>query len=158
MQLAIGLGRLIIAGDLNPKKTYGVLVVDDSADNRLFLRYALKETSRFRLLKELWDAETAVDYLTGQGRYSQRALYPLPDLVLLDLMMPGMGGFGFLRWVLAESFPGLTVIVLTTSVSHEDMLLSRALGAHGFWSKPASREKQRLMLLEIETLLDERAH
>jgi CheY-like chemotaxis protein len=157
LPLAIRLGRLIIAGDLKSKKIYGVLVVDDSEDDRLSLRNTLEQFPRFKLVHELCDGEAAVDYLTGRDRYHERDACPLPDLVLLDLDMPGMGGFGFLRWLRTQSFPSLTVIVLSNSALPEVMLLSVALGAHGYWSKPASPEMRRLMLLEIETLLDGRA-
>jgi CheY-like chemotaxis protein len=154
--LAIFSGIFIILST-NTKKTYSVVLVDDSEDDRFFLKKAIEQFPRFQLLHELCDGQEAVAYLTGKGEFSQRKKYPLPDLMLLDLKMPRMNGYEVLRWLGAQSFPALTVIVLSGSDLQEDVHTSLSLGAHGYWTKTAQPEKQRKIALEIEALLDGRA-
>src|SRR5215472_4175102 len=72
---------------------------------------------------------------------SNRAEYPAPDLMLLDLNMPGISGFDVLIWVRKQ--PGLSllrVIVLTTSDDVRDVNLAYQLGANSFIIKPVDFE------------------
>ena len=81
--------------------------------------------------------EEAVDYLSGLGKYSNRAEYPLPSLILLDIKMPGLDGLEVLRWV--RSQPGLKtirVVMLTTSSDIRDVNTAYQLGANSFLTKP----------------------
>ena len=142
---------------MNAHKNYSVLVVDDSEDDRFFLKKAIAQFPRFKILHELADGTDVVAYLTGNGQYGDRKTYPWPDLLLLDLKMPYMTGYEVLRWLKSQSFPSITVIVLSGSVLQQDVEASLALGAHGYWSKTANAEKQRLIATEIEVLLDGRS-
>jgi CheY-like chemotaxis protein len=85
--------------------------------------------------------EEAIEYLKGEGRYANRAEYPLPDLMLLDLKMPGMSGFEVLQWVRKQ--PGLSllrIIVLTTSDDIRDVNMAYQMGANSFIIKPVDFE------------------
>src|SRR6478672_2236577 len=83
------------------------------------------------------DGEEAVAYLTGQGEFSDRASYPLPHLVLLDLKLPKMDGFQVLQWIRTSAhLPGLRVVVLTSSDNIRDVNLAYSLGANSFLVKP----------------------
>ncbi len=123
--------------DMDTKQTYGVLVVDDSEDDRLLLRHTIAKYPRFKLLGELGVRYEAVDYLLGHGIFAQRTEYPFPDLLLLDLKMPKMTGYDVLTWLRTQTLPSLTVAVLSGSTLPEDVQTSLALGAHGYWSKTA---------------------
>lgn len=135
---------------------YGVLIVDDSDDDRFFLRNAVDRLPRFTVAGEVRDGDEAIAYLAGQGEFGDRAKHPLPDLMLLDLKMPRKTGFDVLRWLRTQSFPRLTVVVLSGSPLHEDVGASLALGAHGYWTKTAELPRQKLIAEEIEELLDRR--
>jgi CheY-like chemotaxis protein len=113
--------------------------------------------SRSRFIYYEREHQENIQCRLGKGKFSQRKTYPLPDLMLLDLKMPRMNGYEVLRWLGSQSFPGLTVIVLSGSALQEDVHTSLALGAHGYWTKTAQPEKQRLIAIEIEALLDGRA-
>jgi CheY-like chemotaxis protein len=81
--------------------------------------------------------EEAIAYLKGDERYANRAEYPLPDLVLLDLKLTGISGFQVLKWIRQQ--PGLRamrVVVLTGSTAIEDINLAYQLGANSFLAKP----------------------
>lgn len=87
------------------------------------------------------DGREAIQYLSGEGPYGDRALHPLPQLVLLDLKLRQVSGFDVLRWIRRHAaFTGLMVVVLTSSDHASDIRDSYALGANSFLSKPADPE------------------
>ena len=101
-----------------------VLVVDDNAALREVMSAAL-ESEGYRVS------------LAGDGREALEALHrgPLPDLILLDMMMPGMDGWEFLRKRRHE--PALAAIpVLVVSALDEDQARDMALGVAGHLQKP----------------------
>jgi CheY-like chemotaxis protein len=83
------------------------------------------------------NGEEAVNYLSGQGQYSDRDAHPLPELVLLDLKLPQADGFDVLRWIRTNSqLSSLRVVVLTSSEDIRDVNLAYSLGANSFLVKP----------------------
>lgn len=79
----------------------------------------------------------AVAYLEGDGKFADRSAYPLPDLIVLDLKLPGMDGFDFLKWVRGQTeFLLLPVLVFTESTSVEDKVRAIQEGATGYFVKP----------------------
>ena len=80
-----------------------------------------------------------LDYLLGEGDYADRMRYPLPDIILLDLKMPGVDGHTVLRRV--KSTPGIRripVVVLTSSKEEGDLITSYDNGANSYLVKPIS--------------------
>ena len=114
-----------------------ILLVEDEPDQALLIQDVLKEDGGLRLLPVLQRGEEAIAYLSGEGRFADRATYPFPFLMLLDLKMPGMGGFGVLRWL--QSHPGvnarLRTVVLSSAQSSEEIRLAGELGAKEYWVK-----------------------
>ena len=83
------------------------------------------------------DGEETSAYLDGQGKFANRYEYPLPELLLLDLKMPGKNGFEVLEWIRQQ--PGLKrlrIVVLTTWDSPQDVNRAYELGANAFMVKP----------------------
>ena len=116
-----------------------MLVVEDSADDvELLLRAADKapEAVSFRIVG---DGETAVAYLGGEGQYGDRNAHPLPDLVLLDLGLPGMDGFAVLDWIRQHpKFSALRVFVWTDSGDPGTLDRALRIGANRFVPKSVS--------------------
>ena len=77
----------------------------------------------------------AIDYLSGAGVYADRMRYPMPEVMLLDLKMPRLNGFDVLHWLADQSFPGLQVIVLSSSLLPEDIAKTLAMGADHYLIK-----------------------
>jgi len=91
----------------------------------------------FNPLYVVRDGEEAIDFLKGEGKFSNRDEYPLPDLLLLDLKMPRIDGFEVLKWVRQESgLNSLRIIVLTSSQHMADVNAAYRLGANSFLVKP----------------------
>lgn len=125
-----------------------VLMVDDSEDDCLLLKMALSRTSRLRFIGSLSDGEELVSYLSGKGKYSDREKFPLPDMLLLDLMMPRKNGFEVLEWLRGQPFEEMVVVVLSGSDQAQDIQRAMALGADHFHRKEGSPVK-RLELVKI---------
>lgn len=111
-----------------------ILLVEDSPSDA---NLTIKGFVNARIANNLhWveDGETAMNYLWQQGEFVNS---PRPDLILLDLNLPGMDG----REVLAEikSDPNLKlipVVILTTSADEQDILRSYNLSANCYVTKP----------------------
>jgi CheY-like chemotaxis protein len=118
------------------------LVVEDDLDDVTLLRRAFTKAKILNTVHFVRTGEEAVAYLTGVGRYSNRAEYPIPALILLDLKMPGMGGHEFLGWLRAKlEFRALRVVVLSSSDDMRDVNLAYQLGANSFLIKPADFDR-----------------
>lgn len=122
-----------------PKKTLIILMADDDADDRLLAQDAMQES---RVLNELHFVENGVQllsYLRGDDEFSDRTLYPMPGLILLDLNMPKMDGREALAAIKADTrLRRIPVVILTTSKAEEDMVKGYDLGAASYITKPVT--------------------
>ncbi len=117
-----------------------LLVEDNEADIDLTLD-AFREARIENEIHVCRNGQEVLDYLFGEGEYSDRAAHPLPDLVLLDLKMPGIDGHEVLRRVKgAESLKRIPVIILTSSSEEGDRALSYDHGANSYLVKPVTFE------------------
>jgi len=126
------------------------LLVEDTEDDVLLIHRAFLKANILNTLQVVRSGEEAIEYLQGTGRFSNRAEFPLPSLVLLDLKMKGIDGFEVLRWIRQQ--PALTrlrVVVLTSSNAVGDVNLAYQLGANSFLVKPVDFDR----LVEISQAL-----
>jgi len=114
-----------------------ILLAEDLEDDILLIRRAFAAAKISTPLFVVRDGEEATAYVSGTGKYSNRAEYPLPHLILLDLKMPRMDGFEFLRWIRQHpQLKAIPVIVLTSSEDIYDVNRAYELGANSFLVKP----------------------
>ncbi len=122
-----------------PKKTMVVLLIED---NRLDVELTLDAFREAQLGDNIYvvrSGQEALSYLFGQAPYDNRETYPLPDLILLDLKLPGIDGHEVLRQVKsAPHLKRLPVIILTSSQEHADLVRSYDSGANSYLVKPVS--------------------
>jgi len=125
-----------------------LLVEDDKADQKLIK----KSLTRQKLANEILTAETAeqaLDYLSHDSEDDNER--PRPDLILLDLNMPGMGGKEFLRIIKADDrLDTIPVVILTTSDSERDILESYKLHASGYIKKPVNLRGFQQVMSKLE--------
>ena len=76
-----------------------ILLVEDFPDDVKLLREALEKANINNPVREVWDGEGAMAYLKGEEKYENRELFPLPELILLDLDLPKLSGLEVLRWI-----------------------------------------------------------
>lgn len=116
-----------------------ILLVED---NRMDIELTLDAFREVRLGNRVdvaANGQEALDYLFGRGKYGDRTTYPLPNLVLLDLKLPGVDGFEVLRQIKATPIlKRLPVVILTSSKEEGDRALSYDSGANSYLVKPVS--------------------
>jgi len=117
-----------------------LLVEDNRMDIELTLD-AFREAHLENDIRVVTTGEEALDYLFGRGQFADRLAHPLPDLILLDLKLPGMSGIDVLKTV--KETPGLKrlpVIILTSSREEGDRIAGYDHGANSYLVKPISFE------------------
>ena len=101
-----------------------VAIIDDHAVMRMGIKYALGADGEMELVGELESGEGAVDFVREKR----------PDVLLLDIYMPGKDGIAVLKEIIAAE-PEQKVLMLTTSVADNDAYRSLQLGARGYFLK-----------------------
>lgn len=121
-----------------------ILSVEDDSQDAYLLQGAFDLEQVSNPLQTVGDGEQAIAYLVGEGRFADRAMHPLPGLLLLDMKMPKVNGLEVLKWVRNHrEFEALPVAFLTDSFTTEDVALAYHLGANAFIVKPRSFDELR---------------
>lgn len=130
-------------------KMVDILLVEDDPGDQKLVRTSL---ARQRIKNQVMIAETgeeALDYLE-QGKTRNNG-HPMPDLILLDLNMPGIGGKEFLKRIKADpELDTIPVIILTTSDSEQDIIESYKLHASGYIHKPPTLDGFLSIMRQLE--------
>ncbi len=121
------------------KREAKILLVDD---NKMDVELALDAFREARLINKVhvvYNGKDALDYIFGRGKYSDRNTYPLPDIILLDLKMPGISGLDVLKEIKSShKYRRIPVIILTSSRDEGDLAMGYDLGANSYLVKPIS--------------------
>lgn len=116
-----------------------VLYVEDEENDVIFMRYAFKQAGIMHDLESVMDGQHALSYLSGKTPYNDRAQYPVPSLILLDINLPLISGFEVLNWIRAQAeLRQIPVVVFSSSGRPEDREKAEQLGANHYILKPAS--------------------
>lgn len=114
-----------------------LLVIEDARDHALLVRVAARRALPGLDVRVAGDGREGIAYLAGTPPFQDRRSHPLPDLIILDLLMPGVDGFEVLEWMsVTRGVSLIPVIVLTSSEAPEHEARSLELGARRFYRKP----------------------
>lgn len=132
------------------KKLNCILLIDDNPDDNFYHTYVINEANAARQVKTAETGEIALEYFEKTKTDPEN--YPFPDLVFLDINMPGMNGFEFLevareQKIISADKP-VVVVMLSSSLNPNDEEKAKEEFAReviDFKNKPLSTE----MLEEI---------
>jgi two-component system NarL family response regulator len=121
-------------------KSIRLLLVDDHSVVRMGLSAVLSLEPDLSVVAEAEDGAQAVEFFRSKR----------PDVVLMDVRMPGTDGVATLRTVLAEN-PAARVLMLTTSELDHDIQMAMAAGAAGYLLKSVSRRELVQAIRQVHT-------
>jgi CheY-like chemotaxis protein len=128
-----------------------ILIVEDDPVDQEMIVLAFKRASVENPVITVSNGEEALELLDARSKRQGRRVSDLPAVIILDLNMPQMDGFEFLRRVKAEErFATIPVVVLTTSQFERDLTQSHALGASSCLTKPADFEQLVKIAAEVD--------
>ena len=114
-----------------------ILLVEDNPDDEELTLMAMSENNILNQVIIAHDGVEALDYLFGRGKFTNRDLTDLPQIVFLDLKLPKLGGHEVLKRMRSDPRTQLIpVVILTSSNEEEDILTSYRLGANSYVRKP----------------------
>jgi two-component system, chemotaxis family, response regulator Rcp1 len=122
---------------MNPTRSdFHILLIEDSRADAKIIERALREGDVSHRLSVIPDGRHALDYLFAlrdKGIQADRQ----PDLILLDLNLPGLDGTQVLKTIKSDPLLRMIpVVILTTSIREEDILQTYLAGANTYIPKP----------------------
>jgi len=116
-----------------------IMLVEDNEDDYEAMQRSLKKSRVINPVKWCRSGEEALDHLYKRGKSAGDPDHRIPDLILLDLNMPGIDG----RYVLGiikgdPTLRSIPVVVLTTSTDRKDIEKCYDIGANSYIQKPVS--------------------
>jgi CheY-like chemotaxis protein len=127
-----------------------ILLIQHSLDETRLLLDAFRGQRHSCLVEILPDGEECLAYLAGEGKYQNRARYPVASAIVCDLDLPGLSGFDLLtRLRERPEFVTIPVFVVTSSRQPRDIQRAFALGARSYLIKPVALGGLRLLVRAI---------
>ncbi|GAB1540377.1 response regulator [Scytonema sp. NUACC21] len=124
-----------MAGIALQRKT--VLVVEDELTDQFLLQRAFGQLNQEEFaLQVVKTAEEAMRYLQGAEPYQERADYPLPVLIVLDLRLPGMSGLDLLKWIKKQPYLMQLPVIALTAYGNRDLPRAYDFGIDFYLLKP----------------------
>lgn len=111
-----------------------ILVVDDDEDQQYVVRRCYEKSNKSNELVFLQNAKELIEFMNQVLQNNK----PMPELILLDINMPGANGFDALKEIkMIPEFKKIPIIIMfTASEAKQDIELAKTLGANAFWTKP----------------------
>jgi len=114
-----------------------ILLVEDNPDDEALTLRALNKNNIMNDVVVARDGVEALDYMFGTGAHAGRDTAHLPQVILLDLKLPKIGGLEVLERLRADSRTKLVpIVILTSSNEEQDLLSGYSLGANSYIRKP----------------------
>lgn len=117
-----------------------ILFIDDDEPTNFLNKMLVEEMSCAHHVQIVHSGQEALDYLTSSGPISNGSTHPRPDLIFLDINMPGMDGWEFLehyKKLPSNQKANIVMVMLTTSLNPDDEKSARQnVEISGFENKP----------------------
>lgn len=118
-------------------KNKSILLVEDNPDDEMLTLRALQRHNLANDIHVVRDGAEALEFLFAEGAYADRDIKDTPAVVLLDLMLPKIGGLEVLKRLRDNAWTKLLpVVVLTSSDEQKDIVDSYKFGANSYVRKP----------------------
>jgi CheY-like chemotaxis protein len=125
-----------------------ILLVEDSLTSARLTMGALRQGKLQHRLSWLTAGDDALEFLRQRGKFAQA---PQPDLILLDLGLPGQDGREVLTEIKADSrLKSIPVVVLTASTSQEDIARTESLNVESYLTKPVDMKRFLEVVKDLE--------
>jgi len=123
----------------NTEKMWCILIAEDDPDDRLLISDAVERSGFSCELVYVENGDSLIACLYDEEEKEKKIFGLLPDLIVLDLNMPGKDGRQALKEIKSdERLKSIPVVVLSTSRSEEDIDYSYKTGANSYITKPDS--------------------
>jgi len=112
-----------------------ILLIEDDESDVFFFRRALSSCrfqGQVRVVANAWQAR---NYLEGRGEFKDRDYYPLPQLIVCDLHLPGATGVEFVKWLREDRRFTVPLIIWTGSMPQNQLEEALAAGASSVFRK-----------------------
>jgi CheY-like chemotaxis protein len=131
-----------------------ILLLENEDNDVFFIRRALAAVQYKGQVHVVATATQARSYLEGTGEFKDRAYFPMPDLIISDLKMPGKTGVEFLEWLRNDTrYFQIPFVMLSGSALPEDREAAFRNGARAFFTKSGDFSVMREVVQEILTYL-----
>jgi CheY-like chemotaxis protein len=133
-----------------------ILLVEDAHDDELLFKAVMQKAGVENPVAVVRGGADAIAYLEGRSHYRDRKKYPYPQILFLDLRMPGVDGFAVLEWLNTQPAlrERLLVIVLSHLAEAREIRRAYELGADSFLPKPFAREDWASLIHHFEGYWD----
>ena len=114
-----------------------ILIAEDDSNDVLLLKRAFAKARIPVSLLFVHNGQEAIQYLQGEPPFDNRVSHPFPNVLLLDLNMPLVGGLEVLEWLASRPDRAeLCVVVFSSYLGPEESRQASTLGAHSCMTKP----------------------
>ena len=125
-----------------------ILMIEDNPGDVRLTREVLRDASISSLLNAVKDGEEAMNYLYQKDAFADAVR---PDLILLDLNLPRMGGLEILQKIKSDKdLRSIPVVILTSSQAEQDILAGYEAYANAYITKPVSLDQFSRVVRSIE--------
>ena len=126
---------------------YTILLVEDEENDAMLVQMAFKKNNIPNRVQWVKDGLEAVAYLNGSDTYADRKSFPFPEVLILDLKMPRMGGLELLSWIRDHpEFRVIPTIIMSSSRMQSDVEKAYNLGANTYMIKPNSFDELAILV------------